>query len=227
MLLLALLLPAPADPVVPGAALSVAAQWAAVAACPWVSVPNRTAGTGAVVGTKDGFAYLLTAAHVVPFDGVEVAFTTRETYPKPAWFAKQPEVVARWPDPDVALVRFRVPEGRAVPRLPLAAVGQRPKAFPFPAWSVGLGPADAATVRPDRVTAKQAVRPPNRGLAFYWETDVPPAPGRSGGPLLDDRGRVIGVCAAARGPHGYHAHLDELLAALKRDGHGWLVSPKP
>lgn len=227
MFALALLLPAPADPVVPGSVVSAEAQWAAVAACPRVSVPTRVAGTGVVVGEKDGFAYLLTAAHVVPFDGVEVAFTTREQYPKEVWFGERPAVVARWTDPDLALVRFRVPDGRSVSPLPLAGPGQRPKTFPFPAWTVGVGTGAASTVRVDRVGAKQAVRPPDRGLAFYWQTAVVPEVGRSGGPLLDDRGRVIGVCAATRGGHGYYAHLDEILAALKRDGHGWLVPPKP
>jgi S1-C subfamily serine protease len=229
MLALALLIPTPADPIVPGSALSAETQWAAVLACPRVSVPNRTAGTGVVVGTKDGFAYLLTATHVVPFDGVEVAFTSREAYPKTVWFADRPEVVTRWPDADLALIRFKVPDERGdlpVPQLTLAGPGQRPKSFPFPAWTVGVGSAEASTVRVDRVGAKPAIRPPNRGLGFYWETDVAPEVGRSGGPLLDGRGRVIGLCEAARGGHGYYTHLDEILAALKRDGHGWLVPPR-
>ena len=57
-----------------------------------------------------------------------------------------------------------------------------------------FGAAEAGPpVRVDRVEAKQAVRPPERGLAFYWQTDVPPEVGRSGGALLDDRGRVAAV----------------------------------
>jgi len=34
---------------------------------------------------------------------------------------------------------------------------------------------------------------------------------------------VIGVAVAYRGKVGYYAHHDEILAALKRDGFGWLV----
>src|SRR5579864_1878287 len=125
MLFLSLLLPLPTDPVVPGAALSADAQWAAVAACPVVAVPGGPTGSGVVVGERDGYAYLLTATHVAKFNGIEVRFFTREKYPAVAWYADDPEVVGRWPDPDVALVRFKVKD-RPVPRLELAGPGQRP-----------------------------------------------------------------------------------------------------
>src|SRR5438067_10280257 len=121
MLALTLLLAAPADPVIPGSAPSAEAQWAAIAACPRVSAVGQTSGTGVVVGTKGEFAYLLTAAHVVPFDGVELAFTSRKAYPKPEWYAVGATVVNRWHDADLALIRFKVPaeqQGLPVPQLP-------------------------------------------------------------------------------------------------------------
>ena len=45
---------------------------------------------------------------------------------------------------------------------------------------------------------------------------------RSGGPLVVG-GRVIGICAANSGGHGFYTHTDEIHAALTRDGFGWLV----
>ena len=57
-----------------------------ILACPRVSTPTTAKGTGVVIGVKDGFAYLLTAAHVAPYDRVEVAFTSLDEYPRPAWF---------------------------------------------------------------------------------------------------------------------------------------------
>src|SRR5262245_27453898 len=101
MLLLSLILAAPpTEPTVAGAARPVEGQWAAILACPKVSLPEGSSASGVVIGVKDGFAYLLTAAHAVPYDRLEVRFTTRERYPSPAWYAEDAEVVARWPDPD-------------------------------------------------------------------------------------------------------------------------------
>jgi hypothetical protein len=84
---------------------------------------------------------------------------------------------------------------------------------------------EVATAWKDQLLAKRFLRKSPTAVAFVWETERPPEPGRSGGPLLDDRTRVIGICAANQGGHGYYAHHDEILAALKGDGYGWLVPP--
>jgi hypothetical protein len=186
-----------------------------VAAAPRVSCPGGPVGAGVVVGVKDDFAYVLTAAHVAKFDGVEVQFFPSAD-PKSGWFAASPEVLERWPEPDLALVRFRT-AGRSVPVLPLAAAGARPKAFPAAAWAVAVG-----GVWEDEILAKRFVRKTPTAAAFFWETRRPPDPGRSGGPLVAG-GRVVGICSANSGGRGYYTHADEIHAALARDGFGWLV----
>src|SRR5581483_3707456 len=194
MLLLTLLLTAtPGDPTVPGAALPVDAQWAAIQACPKISMPDGPAASGVVIAVKDGFAYMLTAAHAVPYKRLEVMFTSREGYPKPVWFAEKAEVVGRWPDPDVALVRFPTAR-RDLPVLPLAPPGERPKTFPAEVLSVGVADGEqAATVQANTIRAKEFVHREGKEPAFFWKVEHPSTPGRSGGPLLDGRGRVIGL----------------------------------
>jgi S1-C subfamily serine protease len=199
---------------------------ALVAASPRVACPGATTGSGVVVGVKDGFAFVLTAAHVAKFDGIEVQFFPSPD-PKASWFAASPEVVKRWPEPDLSLVKFRVGT-QPVTVLPLAAAGKRPKAFPVAAAAVGKDAAAAGidgatpTVWADEILAKRFVRKSPESAAFFWETRRPPDLGRSGGPLVVG-GRVIGICAANSGGHGFYTHTDEIHAALTRDGFGWLV----
>jgi S1-C subfamily serine protease len=65
-------------------------------------------------------------------------------------------------------------------------------------------------------------KPGEREAARYWETAAPPAGGRSGGPLLDRAGRVIGVASGAGDGRGYYAHAEEVHRFLRQNGLKWL-----
>jgi hypothetical protein len=60
-----------------------------------------------------------------------------------------------------------------------------------------------------------------------WQTEKTPARGRSGGPLLDRRGLLIGLDSGAGDGKGYYVHVEELHAFLKRNGLDWLYEEKP
>ena len=199
-------------------------HWDTILACPRVS-SGTASGTGVVIGVKDGFAYVLTAGHVAPSDRLSVRFSTREKYPTAVRFHETITVVGRWADPDLALLRFPLGD-RPLPVLALAPAWERPKTFPFAARSAGVGAGEASSAREEVVEAREFVKRAGRGGAFFWRTEAPTEQGRSGGPLLDSRRRVIGIAVAVRGGAGYYAHHDEILAALKRDGHRWLIPDK-
>jgi S1-C subfamily serine protease len=221
--LLTLAGPAAAQPALArDAALPAEAQWRAILACPRVVIGGEGFGTAAVVGHKGGFAYLLTAAHVVePRAKLEFHAFTRDSYPLTARVLKESEVVLRLTDPDVALVRVKVGE-EPLATVRLAPPGQRPRRFPFAAVSIGGGFGGAPTAWAETVTAKVLKRKGEDPQAFFWQTGRTPDKGRSGGPLLDADARLIGICAATTEAHGYYAHLDEILAGLKRNKYDWL-----
>ena len=74
----------------------------------------------------------------------------------------------------------------------------------------------------ETVAAKLLKRANDVPEAFFWQTAAKPEKGRSGGPLLDADGRVIGICAATQDEKGYFTHLDEILAGLKTAKYEWL-----
>ena len=214
------------SPVAADAVVPADRQWAAVEATARVSagdVPGPVA-TAVCVGVSGGDAYLLTADHVIPSGQArQYEFFTRRSYPRPAFALVGSGVVVRVTGADLALVKVPLtgPERPGV--LALAPAFDRPKRFPAAGGAVGCPDGLPPLVRAERITGKPFVRRPPDGDGFFWQTARAPDPGMSGGPLLDASGRVIGVCAAARGAGGYYTHLDEVHAALKRSGYGWLV----
>jgi S1-C subfamily serine protease len=197
----------------------------ALLACPQVSVARGPTGSGVVIATDGRVAWLLTAAHVAVYERVTVAFVSRQSYPEVAWYGRQATVVARWPDQDLALVRFET-GGRPVPVLPLAPPWQRPRRFPAPASSIGWGPDGKIRLQVEQILHREYVQRDGKPGIFFWQTATPPAAGRSGGPLLDGQRRVIGLAVAARDSRGYYLHHDEILAALCLQGYSHLI-PRP
>ena len=75
---------------------------------------------------------------------------------------------------------------------------------------------------------KRARRPGVETAVRVWETSQPPAQGRSGGPLLDRQGQLLGIGSGSSGGKGYFSHLDEIERFLKRNGLQWLTGePHP
>jgi S1-C subfamily serine protease len=184
----------------------------------------KAEGSGVVISQSRGFLYVLTAHHLVgDAEQVEVSFYSAKSYPKPDRQVRTAPVIARAKDPDLALIRIETAVPAAVLRVcPKDAV---PADQDFPVLSVGCdgGPPNCAL---DRVGEKKRVRRGREDAAtLVWEVASAPAQGRSGGPLVDRRGHVIGVCSGASDGKGYYSHPDEIHRFLKQSGYKWLYEP--
>ncbi len=225
----ALLLLAGEIPVVKSADFPAEMQKTAVTATVRIHNGVKNAeGSGVLVGKKGPEVYILTAWHVVDgADAVDVAVFAADTYPKPKVLYRLAQVVAvKKGLVDLALVRLIatdfIPEG-----VKLFPGEQVPTKQGFPGLSVGCAGGDEPTCLAIKVAGKRTVRSKEgTETARAWEVEPKHAPGRSGGPLLDKRGFLLGICSGTNGDRTYFAHLDEVRSFLREQGFRWLADGK-
>lgn len=188
-------------------------------------------GTAAIVAIRDGTAYLLTAKHVVDsYSEFQCDFFPHGKRYEPAR-VKAIDRLAMFGAIDVAVIKVTLKgltddQLRGLTVVALPKPYDRPRQFPVPAISVGCDSGAAPTMKAETIKAKQLVRKTEGSGAVYWLMEHPPVGGRSGGPLIDRRGKLLGICVAAKEGVGYFAYLDEIHAALKADGLAWLWESK-
>jgi S1-C subfamily serine protease len=195
-------------------------------------------GSGVVVGRRKQLAYVLTANHVMPpgDEGktVHVTFFSAASYPNPsAPTVRNARVVERIPEADLAVIEVVVPETidvRPIVICPkdklkgLRFLTSVELASTVPVLAVGLDARDSApTIVVDRVRFVER-NPDTR--AWCYIADRMPGEGRSGGPLVDQRGYLIGICGGflKEAKKGFYLYVEELRQALDRHAYGFLLS---
>jgi S1-C subfamily serine protease len=209
---------------VPSADFPAEAQAAAVAGT--VRVVNAAAGvqgSGAVIGKGGPHLYVLTANHLTEKAArLEIHTFSASSYPRADRVYRGAGVLARAANADLALLRLAT---RDTPPGSIRVCPPRlvPDAEDFPALAVGCGGGEAPTCRVEKVAGKKRVRKEGQeGTALYWEVGREAARGRSGGPLLDRRGRLIGVGSINGDGKSYFTHAAEIHAFLRNNGLQWL-----
>jgi serine protease Do len=138
------------------------------------------------------------------------------------------QVVGSDPGLDLALLRVKTPRP-----LPVLTLGHS-EGIPVGAWDVAIGNPEGlqSTVTVGVLSAQgRSFTIGNRHYRKLLQTDAPINPGNSGGPLLDLRGRVIGINTAVQSPGyglGFAIPISEVrrqLPYLRRQhlkAQGWL-----
>lgn len=192
-----------------------------LAATPRMRVAERSTASAVVVGRRKDDLYVLTADHAI--DGPDTTILTFEFFEdgKPAFALKGAVAVLRRPTADFALLKVAVPADRNVGILKLAAPGKTAKRFPFEGFSAGGSRGDPPSREAETLLGKRLAVRRDEEMAFFWQAEKAQVRGRSGGPLLNGDGEVIGIGAATSLGKGYYVHLSEIHAALKAE-HDWL-----
>jgi S1-C subfamily serine protease len=211
-----------APPWIESADFPRAAQEKAFAVTVRLRQPNGVNTATAVRLLKDGNAvYYLTAAHnVQDLNKVTIEVFTLQSFPNPARIVNNVIITDRWPDADLALLCAIETETE-----PVAAVCP-PDAIPteptFPVLTVGCTAGKQPELLSERVLRTVLARkgPTVTRSIRSWEVEKSPALGRSGGPMFDRNGYLIGICSGSGRENGeakgYFTHSAEIRAALEK-----------
>lgn len=164
-------------------------------------------GSGVVFARSGPHTYILTAQHIVK--------TAKKVEVKtPAGKVFKAEVLASSGDSDLAVLRLLTSAELPAP-IKLAASGAKPKKVVSVGWEKGESP----TCLDETLKGKVRLKKPGETRSLVcWEVERKPAAGRSGGPLVDDAGMIVGVASGHDGATGYYVHIDEIYAFLRLSG---------
>jgi len=186
-----------------------------------VNLPQKTTGSGVIVKQSDPFVYILTADHLVgKGEGLEIH--TFSPGSKSASIYRSVRVVARQEDDDLALLRLTTAD-RMPGSIRMCSPQRVPGGKNLAVLTAGCD-GDTPTCVVDCLLGKKQVRRrPGGPATWVWEAEKAPAAGRSGGPLIDNRGYLLGVCSGASNNKGYFSHTEVIHRFLKDNGLKWLL----
>ncbi len=182
-------------------------------------------GTAVLVGNRNGKLLALSANHLFQGKGKEAhaTFFGPGDPPKSEKQLMDVDVLDSWPDIDLVLLTVDAPSKFSLP-LQLGEARSKPGKLRGTTHTAGCDKG-YPHLRPELLIGKVLTTKTSGDVdAFYWEMTDPSIPGRSGGPLVNCDGQIIGICSGTdRKGKGMYIHIDEIRAALKRKGYTELL----
>lgn len=193
-----------------------------------VRIQNMTQGgygSGVIVLAERGQYHILTARHVAgPEDSIRVLTYSSDSGDKPrhTFYERACKVMgaAKGAD-DLAVIC--VVAGKPAPGV--VSICPKKKATretTIPVLLAGMNAAGAPEFKQMDAT-KRKVRLPGQGLLTLWSVDKEQEKGWSGGPLVDQQGRLVGICSGRSEGKGYFCTLEQIHQMLYDTALDWLA----
>jgi len=195
---------------------------------------SRGEGSAVVVHRKGDVVFVLTAAHNVATDKpenpqtdpdlVELTFYSSADLGSKDKRRRVPaKVISRMANEDLAVLRAEFPGAPTPVRIcPKNKLPRKERGLEV--MTVGCPRESPPLIQFDEILGVKAIKKPDGAQANYWETRRAQEVGRSGGPLIDSRGYVLGICSGTENKKGYYTHVGELHDALRRGGFSELLA---
>lgn len=189
---------------------------------------RRTEGSGVILRKRGPWMYVLTANHVVAgASKLQISTYSQKSYPQPEAIYPAVTVLARSEVADLALVRITTNDTPPA-ILPVCDGKKASKDKSFSVLTAGCSGGKPPTPQIDQVVDRKLVkRTAEDSPALVWEVKDRPQQGRSGGPMVDRTGQLIGICSGRSDGKGYFCHVEAIHSFLQSQGHGWLSQEGP
>lgn len=186
-----------------------------------INSTDHSEGTAVLIKQGQPFTFLLTANHVVAgTEKVEIQLFKPEES-KPFAVYRSAEIIARSPNDDLALLRLATTD-KMPGTLAICPPKQVPLGRNLAVLTVGCSDGLAPSCLTDTIKEKKLIHRPDSEPTLVWQLTNEPAKGRSGGPVLDKNGLVLGICSGRDSKNGYYCHTERIHQFLKANGLRWL-----